>query len=169
MLTPHYEITLSDAEQQPLQALVRAGKTPQQLALRATIILRAQDGVPNQQIAEEVGPSRTLVQKGRKRFARYVPPPPAGGGRRSSGAPRRPAGFAAVGSAAGFFPRWPATPSSPSPVKALRSATWGGSHYSVRDWARLVEGRGAILTLSPATGQRILAALVLNPPGYAIS
>jgi putative transposase len=76
MLTPHYKITLSDAEQQQLQALVRAGKTPQQLAMRATIILRAQDGVPNQQIAEEVGTSRNLVQKWRKRFALYVPPPP---------------------------------------------------------------------------------------------
>jgi hypothetical protein len=75
MLTPHYEITLSDAEHQQLQVLVRAGKTPQQLATRAAIILLAQDGVPNQQIADEVGTSRNLVQKWRKRFALYVPPP----------------------------------------------------------------------------------------------
>jgi transposase len=33
----------------------------------------------------------------------------------------------------------------------------------VRDLARLVAGRGAILTLSPATGQRIWAPWVLNP------
>lgn len=39
----------------------------------------------------------------------------------------------------------------------------GFSHYSVRDLARLVEGRGEILTMSPATVQRILAALVLKP------
>ena len=39
----------------------------------------------------------------------------------------------------------------------------GFSHYSVRDLARLVAGRGAILTMSPATVQRILAALVLKP------
>jgi hypothetical protein len=42
MRTPHYEITLRDAEPHQLQALVRAGKPPQQCALRATIILRAQ-------------------------------------------------------------------------------------------------------------------------------
>jgi transposase len=38
------------------------------------------------------------------------------------------------------------------------------SHYSVRDLARLVAGRGEILTMSPATVQRIVAALVLTPP-----
>jgi len=75
MLTPHYEISLSEIEQQQLQALVRAGKTPQQLVLRATIILRAQADIANQQIADEVGTSRNLVQKWRKRFALYEPPP----------------------------------------------------------------------------------------------
>lgn len=40
----------------------------------------------------------------------------------------------------------------------------GFSHSSGRDWARLVAGRGEILTRSPSTVQRILAALVLNPP-----
>jgi transposase len=39
----------------------------------------------------------------------------------------------------------------------------GFAHYSVRDLARLVAGRGEILTMSPATVQRILAALVLKP------
>jgi putative transposase len=76
MLTPHYTITLSDAEHQQLQGLVRAGKTPQQLATRAAIILRAQDSVSNQQIAQEVGTSRNLVQKWRKRFALYIPSSP---------------------------------------------------------------------------------------------
>jgi hypothetical protein len=74
MLTPHYEIILSEIEQQQLQGLVRAGKTPQQLVLRATIIIRAQADVSNQQIADEVGTSRNLVQKWRKRFALYEPP-----------------------------------------------------------------------------------------------
>jgi hypothetical protein len=39
----------------------------------------------------------------------------------------------------------------------------GFSHDSVRDLARLVAGRGAILTMSPATVQRMLADLVLQP------
>jgi hypothetical protein len=34
----------------------------------------------------------------------------------------------------------------------------------VRDLARLVAGRGEILTMSPATVQRILAAVILKPP-----
>jgi transposase len=39
----------------------------------------------------------------------------------------------------------------------------GFSHYSVRDLARLVAGRGAIITMSPATVQRILEEMVLKP------
>ena len=75
MLTPHYEITLSPDEQAHLEALLRAGKTPQQLVTRAAIILLAQEGLPNQQIADAVGTSRNLVQKWRKRFALSLPPP----------------------------------------------------------------------------------------------
>src|SRR4029453_1932301 len=40
----------------------------------------------------------------------------------------------------------------------------GFSHYRVRDLARLVAGRGDMLTRSPATVHRILAELVLKPP-----
>lgn len=75
MLTPHYEITLSSDEQAHLEALRRAGKTPQQLVTRAAIILLAQDGLANQQIADAVGTSRNLVQKWRKRFALCPPAP----------------------------------------------------------------------------------------------
>lgn len=39
----------------------------------------------------------------------------------------------------------------------------GFSHYSVRDLAQMVKGRGEILTMSPSTVQRILAALILKP------
>jgi transposase len=39
----------------------------------------------------------------------------------------------------------------------------GFSQYSVRDLARLVAGRGDIITMSPATVQRILAEMVLKP------
>ena len=39
----------------------------------------------------------------------------------------------------------------------------GFSHYSTRDLARLLAGRGEIVTISPATVQRILAELVLQP------
>ena len=75
MLVPHYEIRLSAAEQQALEALQRAGKTPQQTVRRVSILLLAHAGVSSQAIADQIGTSRNLVQKWRKRFARYEPPP----------------------------------------------------------------------------------------------
>jgi transposase-like protein len=76
MLVPHYEIRLSVAERQALAALQRAGKTPQQTVRRATLLLLAHEGLSNQAIADQVGTSRNLVQKWRKRFALYEPLPP---------------------------------------------------------------------------------------------
>jgi|ERR1051325_10304740 len=76
MLLPHYEIQLSAAEQQALETLQRAGKTPQQMGRRVSILLLAHKGVSNQAIADQVGTSRNLVQKWRKRFALCEPPPP---------------------------------------------------------------------------------------------
>jgi hypothetical protein len=75
MLVPHYEIRLSAAEQQALEALQRAGKTPQQTVRRVNVLLLAHAGLSNQAIADQVGTSRNLVQKWRKRFALYQPPP----------------------------------------------------------------------------------------------
>jgi DNA-binding CsgD family transcriptional regulator len=75
MLVPHYEIRLSAAEQQALETLQRAGKTPQQTVRRVSILLLAQAGLSNQAIADQVGTSRNLVQKWRKRFARCEPLP----------------------------------------------------------------------------------------------
>ena len=75
MLVPHYEIRLNAAEQQALEALRRAGKTPQQTVRRVSILLLAQAGLSNQAIADQVGTSRNLVQKWRKRFALWEPSP----------------------------------------------------------------------------------------------
>lgn len=75
MLVPQYEIWLSTTEHQALEALQRAGKTPQQTVRRVSILLLAHEGLSNQAIADQVGTSRNLVQKWRKRFARYEPPP----------------------------------------------------------------------------------------------
>jgi DNA-binding NarL/FixJ family response regulator len=75
MLVPHYEIRLSGAEQQALETLQRAGKTPPQTVRRVSILLLAHTGLSNQAIADQVGTSRHVVQKWRKRFALYEPPP----------------------------------------------------------------------------------------------
>jgi Homeodomain-like domain len=76
MLVPHYEIRLSTDERQALEALQRAGKTPQQTVRRVSILRLAHEGWSNQAIADQVGTSRNLVQKWRKRFARYEPSAP---------------------------------------------------------------------------------------------
>jgi len=75
MLVPQYEIQLSPAEQQALEALQRAGKTSQQTVRRVHIVLRAHEQRSNQAIADAVGTSRNLVQKWRKRFALWEPSP----------------------------------------------------------------------------------------------
>jgi hypothetical protein len=74
MLSPHYEIKLSFAERQRLEALLRAGKTEQRVAQRAALILLADGGTNNQQIAHQLETSRNWVQKWRKRFAQYAAP-----------------------------------------------------------------------------------------------
>jgi Homeodomain-like domain len=75
MLVPQYEIRLSAAEQQALEVRQRAGKTPQQTVRRVSILLLAHAGLSKQAIADQVGTSRNLGQKWRKRLARYEPPP----------------------------------------------------------------------------------------------
>jgi hypothetical protein len=75
MLMPQYEIQLSPAEYQALEALQRAGKTPQQTVRRVNIVLLAHAQLSNQAIADKVGTSRHLVQKWRKRFALWEPSP----------------------------------------------------------------------------------------------
>lgn len=63
-----------------------------------------------------------------------------------------------------MFPPWARHTVAAVACQGGEEREFGGfSHYSARDLARLVAGRGEILTMSPATGQRIVAALVLKP------
>lgn len=79
MLSPQYKIELSFEERQQIEALLRAGKTEQRVAKRAAMILLADDGLNNQEMADELEAPRNWVQKWRKRFAQYeVKVPPAG-------------------------------------------------------------------------------------------
>lgn len=123
MLVPRYEIQLRPAEPQALEALQRAGKTPQHTVRRVTIVLLAQEQLSNQAIAAAVGPSRNVGQKWRNRFALWEP-----------------------------SPLGPET--EVAPLARLDA---------VRDLAQWVKGRGEILPMRPATGHRILAALILKP------
>jgi transposase len=61
-------IELSDAERDELQALVRRRSTPQQIGLRARLILAAAAGSNNSQIARQFGLETDTVRHWRQRW-----------------------------------------------------------------------------------------------------
>jgi transposase len=61
-------LSLSDIERNALERMVRGHKTAQQVALRARIILEADAGKNNSQIARELGLSAETVRAWRKRW-----------------------------------------------------------------------------------------------------
>lgn len=62
-------IELSGKERRSLRQLVRAGKTPQRLVLRASIVLESGRGRSNGEIAKKLGVTRNTVCKWRNRYA----------------------------------------------------------------------------------------------------
>lgn len=66
-------IDLADELRGQLEALARAGSTPQALALRCRIVLLAarDDELSNQEIASELGCDRHTVGQWRERFAEH--------------------------------------------------------------------------------------------------
>ena len=61
-------IVLSDAERQQLEQLVRRHCTPQQIALRARIVLAAAEGANNCQIARQLDLTLDMVRRWRSRW-----------------------------------------------------------------------------------------------------
>src|ERR671939_657917 len=61
-------IDLAVTERQELERLVRRHTTPQQLALRARIVLAAADGANNCQIARQLDVSLDMVRRWRERW-----------------------------------------------------------------------------------------------------
>jgi putative transposase len=62
------ELKLSETERKELEALVRRHSTPQQLVRRAQMILAADEGKRNGQIAREMGASVDTVRSWRMRW-----------------------------------------------------------------------------------------------------
>ena len=73
MWNPASALPMTTEQQQTLETWVRAPMTPQYVALRSRICLRAHEGYPNRQIAEEIGTSRPTVLLWRKRFSEGGP------------------------------------------------------------------------------------------------
>ena len=65
---PADPIVLSAADREELEGFVRAHSTPQQVALRARIILSAADGIPNRQSARRLGITVHTVRCWRRRW-----------------------------------------------------------------------------------------------------
>jgi putative transposase len=65
---PALPVELSPEERAGLQRLVHAHTTPQQVALRARIVLAAADGTPNERIARTLGVSVPTVRTWRGRW-----------------------------------------------------------------------------------------------------
>jgi transposase len=65
---PADPIVLSAADREELEGFVRAHSTPQQVALRARIILSAADGIPNRQSARRLGIAVHTVRYWRRRW-----------------------------------------------------------------------------------------------------
>jgi putative transposase len=61
-------VELREEERQELERVVRAHSTAQQVALRAQIILRADEGLSNVQVGQQVGVSREAVRLWRDRW-----------------------------------------------------------------------------------------------------
>ena len=70
MFTPAMPLPVSAGQKQQLEALVRAGTTPQRLARRCQVILLASQGVANRAIAQQTGLSRPTVLATRVAFVR---------------------------------------------------------------------------------------------------
>jgi putative transposase len=61
-------VNLNEAEQQGLEKLVKAHSTPQQLALRARIVLLASQGLNNEQVGRELQAGVDTVRYWRQRW-----------------------------------------------------------------------------------------------------
>ena len=68
MARPKLELSLSPAQKQELQRLLKAPATPQKRVRRARIVLLAAQGLENSRIAQELRTSPTTVGLWRQRF-----------------------------------------------------------------------------------------------------
>ena len=132
-------LLVAEDQRRVLEGWRRAPSTPQGVALRASVILMAADGVPNRTIAKTLGVSRPTVLLWRARFARDGPK-----------------ALTKIEKGRGRKPSIP-----PEKVKAIIEATLhrqppGATHWSCRTMAKA-------MGVSPDTVNRIWRAHELQP------
>jgi transposase len=150
MAMPATPITLSEAEREGLEVLVRRHTTPQQIATRARIVLAAGAGQTNVQIVHQVGLSRESVRLWRDRWAalRDIPLDERSVTQRLADAPR---------------PGTPAriTAEQVCQIVALACAAPATAgrpiiQWSSREIADEITARGIVETISPRHAARLL-------------
>ena len=143
-------ITVTAAEREGLEALVRRHTTPQRIVTRARIVLAAAAGRTNVQIVHQVGVSRESVRLWRDRWAvlRETPLDELSVAQRLSDAPRpgTPARITAeqVCQIVALACTAPATAGRPI------------SQWSGREIADEITARGIVATISPRHAARLL-------------
>ena len=142
---PADPIVLSAQERDALERLVRAHATPQQLALRAQIILSAAAGIPNRQSARRLGITVRTVRCWRRRWNDQ---PDLAGAARLADAPRpgTPATFTAEQICAILALACEAPEASGVPI----------THWSQSALAREAMNRGLVETISHSSVGRFL-------------
>jgi len=68
---PKKTLTVKPADREKLELLARRPKTAQRVAIRSKIVLRADEGLPNQEIARQLGITGATVGKWRERYRAY--------------------------------------------------------------------------------------------------
>ena len=154
-------VPLTAEERRDLAALARRPSAPQQLALRARIILLAADGANNPQIARhrgvDVGTPR--LWRGRWRGLAAVPPAELRVAERLEDAPR-PGGPCRI------------TAAQVCQRTALAGETPQGAERPISQWrgrglADEVVKRGIVDTISPRHAARLLQRGSCSPSGFA--
>lgn len=68
MRQPKYVVDLNEEERAQLESLLRRGKSSARMQARARILLKADDGMLNQDIMSALDVSETMVYRARQRF-----------------------------------------------------------------------------------------------------
>ena len=154
-------VPLTAEERRDLAALARRPSAPQQLALRARIILLAADGANNSQIARHLGVDvgTPRLWRGRWRGLAAVPPAELSVAERLEDAPR-PGGPCRI------------TAAQVCPLTALAGETPQGADRPISQWrgrerADEVVKRGLVDTSSPRHAARRLQREGCSPSGFA--
>jgi len=154
---PATAVAVASEERAELERLVRAHTTPQQVALRARIILVAAEGLTNVRVGQRVGVSREAVRLWRDRWAglQAVPLDELGVEERLADAPRPGApgriGAEQVCQVIALACEAPALADRPI------------SQWTGREIADEITRRGIVGTISPRHAARLLKRGICSP------